>query len=85
MTLFEHQLVRPDGSVLLAFVLTPGQGFSYTPVPGMEIRGPCATRCRMLPDGAWVALAYLPQGFPGPTAPWPSEAAAYGIASAVLI
>lgn len=69
----EQQLVRMDGTVLVSFVVPPGQRLYYVPPLGFDVVGPCAGRVRVLPDGPWFVLAYFPDGWPGPEGPWPGD------------
>ena len=69
----EQQLVRMNGTVLVSFVVAPGQRLSWVPSVGMDIQGPCAGRVRVLPDGPWLVLAYFPEGYPGPMGLWPQD------------
>jgi hypothetical protein len=71
--LVEQQLVRMDGTLLVTFVVASYQRMAWLPPLGLDIVGPCAGRVRALPDGPWFVLAYFPQGYPGPAAPWPED------------
>lgn len=71
----EEQLVRPDGGVLISIVAAPGQKIMWWPEPEFEIWGPCYGRVRLVnPVSQWLVIAYFPEGYPGPTGPFPQEA-----------
>lgn len=69
----EQQLVRPDGVVLVSFMVPPGHKIMFVPEPGFDIVGPCYGRVREMPDGEWLVIAYFPYGWPGPMGPIPQE------------
>lgn len=77
----EQQLVRMDGTVLVSFVVPAGMRLAWNPEPETYIQSPCAGRIRELPDGPWIVLAYFPEGYPGPSAPFPEDMEIGGQAS----
>ena len=83
VTLVEYQIVRMSGTLLLSFMSTLDQAVMWLPPLGMEIRGPCAGRYRILPDGPWIVRACYPDGFPGPQGAWPEGPELPGAPSAI--
>jgi|SRR5580704_16181675 hypothetical protein len=71
MAMVEYEIVSMGGVLLLSFFAPLGYAILWEPEPGFEIRGPCAGRYRVAPDGPWIVRAYYPEGFPGPQGPWP--------------
>ena len=71
--LYEHQLVRPDGTVLWSVVVPEGERVYWEPAPGFEILGLILARYRELPEGEWVMLAEFPDGYPGRAFSWRSD------------
>lgn len=60
----EKQLIRFDGTLLWHSVEPQGVVFEHhLDVP---IEGAVVLRARHLPGGEWFALAYFPEGYPGP-------------------
>jgi len=66
LRLVEHQLVRPDATVLVSAVSPASDQVWWEPVHGFEPVGPRAYRRRELPDGEWIVRAFYD---------WPGELA----------
>lgn len=67
----EQQLVRMDGTVLVSFLVAPGQRLWFELPPWQQFTDPCVGRVRALPEGEWFVLAYFPEGWPGPRGEFP--------------
>ena len=59
--MWQWQLVRADGTVLLDQMLPAGATYQ----PREQIDGDCTEYGRALPDGDWVPLVRYRDGYPG--------------------
>jgi hypothetical protein len=55
----EHQLVRPDGTVLVSVIGNAYLPFMWSPYPGDEPTGPRAHRIRQFPEGQWYVVEFF--------------------------
>lgn len=64
MDIFEYQVIRPDGTVLLSQLAAEGTMISWPAEhPMHQIRGEMITRWRVCPDGKWTETARYPDGW----------------------
>ena len=67
--IYERQLVRPDGTVLLNARVPEHLSFSWDLHSADYPLGDVISRCRLLPDGPWAYSNYYQYGFPGKSMP----------------